>query len=100
MRLALSLADLSYSSTGKASTASPVTIADHGSVTVTAVTFAPRRLASSKPAATALPANSDPSVAIRMCLYMVVFPACCEVYGESGGGLVPQIKDPEPTRPE
>ena len=50
---------------------SAVTIVVHGSVAVTAVAFAPSTLASSKPAATALAASSDPSVAINTCLYMV-----------------------------
>src|SRR5262245_12876287 len=40
-----------------------------GSETVTAVAFAPSALASPNPCVTALAANSDPSVAIRMCLY-------------------------------
>src|SRR5262249_25629646 len=71
MREALSLAVFSYSSTGKPNVVSPVTNAVQGSVTVTTVTCAPSCLARSKPAATALPASSDPSVAIRMCLYMV-----------------------------
>src|SRR5581483_7075025 len=76
MRAASSADDFSYSSTGKASAASPVTIAVHGSVAVTAVTLEASALASFKPVVTALPASSDPSVAIRMCLYMV-FPAPC-----------------------
>src|SRR5215468_2877440 len=44
--------------------------ASHGSVTVTAVTSAFRVLTKARPCATALPASSDPSVAIRMCLNM------------------------------
>src|SRR5437016_1021249 len=51
MRDAVSLVDFSYSSTGKPNAASPVTMAVQGSVTVTAVTFAPSDLARSKPAA-------------------------------------------------
>src|SRR6188474_3038884 len=77
MRDAVSLADFSYSSTGKANAASPVTVAVQGAVTVTAVTFAPSDLARSKPATTALPASSEPSVAMRMCLYMVVLLLVC-----------------------
>src|SRR5262249_39153637 len=49
-------------------------MADHGSVTVTAVTLAFSSLASARPVATALPASSDPSVAIRICLYIGVVP--------------------------
>ena len=40
-----------------------------GSETVTAVAFAPSALASASPCVTALAAGSDPSVAMRMCLY-------------------------------
>src|SRR4249919_2049304 len=71
MREAVSLADFSYSSTGNAIAASPNIRVVKGSVTVTAVTLALSSLARSKPAATALPARSDPSVAMRICLYIL-----------------------------
>src|SRR4029079_17657527 len=71
MRAAFWAAALSYSSTGNTSAASPDTVVAQASVTVTAVTLAPSALASSNPAQTALPASSDPSVAISRCLYMV-----------------------------
>src|SRR5262249_42128840 len=60
------------SATGKASAASPLAAtAVHGSATVTTLTCASRCRARSKPAATAFPASSDPSVAMRMFLYMI-----------------------------
>ena len=43
-----------------------------GARTVSAVTFAPIRLASAMPCRTALPASSDPSVGIRMLVYIAV----------------------------
>ena len=56
---------------GKAAPGSPATImVVQGSVAVTAVSLAPSRLANSMPLVTALAASSDPSVAIRICLYM------------------------------
>src|SRR5262249_12775009 len=85
MREALSSAVFSYSSTGKPNDASPLTNAVHGSVAVTTVNCAPSCLARSKPAATALPASSDPSVAIRICLYIVVL---LGVVGAPGHDLV------------
>ena len=71
MLAAFSAATLSYSMIGKAVPGSPAIImAVQGSLAVTAVTLAPSRLASSMPLVTALAASSDPSVAIRICLYM------------------------------
>jgi hypothetical protein len=80
IRAAFSAAAFSYSSTGKANAASPVTMAVHGSVAVTAVTLDLSCLARARPVVTALPASSDPSVAIKMCLYMAIS-SCCRIDG-------------------
>ena len=42
----------------------------NGSKTVSAVTFAPIRLAKAMPCSTAFPASSDPSVGMRMLVYI------------------------------
>ena len=71
--IGLSAAILSYSMIGNALPGSPpIIMAVQGSLAVRAVTLAPSRLASSMPLVTALAARSDPSVAIRMCLYMSI----------------------------
>src|SRR5262245_11053455 len=75
MRAASCSAALWYSM--KAAAVSLLAIESHGSIAVRAVTFAPASLASARPAATALPASSEPSVAIRMCVYMAYPPQAC-----------------------
>src|SRR5262245_44977741 len=80
---ARSAATFSYSSIGKLKAkALPSVMAIQGSVAVTATTCAFNALASASPVLTALAANSEPSVAIRMRLYMAplsraTMPLCC-----------------------
>jgi hypothetical protein len=57
---------------------------------VNAVTFAPADLASASPWRTALPASSEPSVGIKMCRYMVLFP----IRASRPHGRSPQIPSP------
>ena len=73
-RLAVSAVAFSYSSTGNPTAASPATSILQGSLTVTAVTLQFSCLARVTPTVTALAASSDPSVAIKMCLYISLLP--------------------------